>query len=334
MSKGFSYQKVDQLYISYYQDGAWDEGKLITEDQIEISFMSTVLHYGKSVFEGLKAYRRKDGHVQLFRLADNASRMKGSCERMVMPVFPEERFMDAVIQTVKANMKHVPAYKEGTLYLRPVMFGVGDNLGLKPSKAYAFVVVASPVGQYFNPNQPVDLLITNYDRVAHYGTGKAKTGGNYAASMLPQKLAREQGYTDVLFLDPVNHENIEEVGAANFIGITAENELFTPESISILDGITKRSVLYLAKHHLHMTVHETVIPYHEITRFVEAAACGTAAVITPIGSTTKDGVKYQFKYHDRMGPITAQLYQLLLGIQYGDIEDPDHWITYIEDKKR
>ena len=329
-SKGFSYQKTDLLYISYYNNGQWDEGKLIKEDQIEISLMSTVLHYGQSAFEGLKAYRRKDGDVQLFRVKDNAARFKSSCERIVMPVFPEDRFFDAVVQVVLANLKFVPPYQSGTLYIRPVMFGVGDNLGLKPASSYVFAVIVSPVGSYFDANKTADLLITDYDRVAHHGTGKAKTGGNYSASMLPQKMARAKGYTDVLFLDPIHHENIEEVGAANFLGITDANELYTPVSESILDGITKRSILYIAKHFLNMNVYETVIPYSHIDQFVEAAACGTAAVITPIGSTTKDGVKHFFKHHVKMGPVTTKLYNLLTGIQCGDVEDPNHWITLIK----
>lgn len=328
--KGFTYKKTDQIYISYYENGSWDEGKLTSDDQINLSLMSTVFHYGQSVFEGLKAYRRKDGRVQLFRIKDNAARFKSSCERMVMPVFPEERFIDAVIQTVTANIKHVPPYMTGTLYIRPVMFGIGDNLGLKPSNSYVFAIVVTPVGSYFESQQKaMDLLISDYDRVASRGTGKAKAGGNYAASMLPQKQARDLGYADVLFLDPVHHAYIEEVGAANFIGITPNGALHTPVSQSILNGITKRSVLYIAKNMLHLDVKEKVIAYSDIAQYCEAAACGTAAVITPIGSITNNGVTYTFQHHDHMGPMMTKLYELLIGIQYGDLEDPDHWITIV-----
>ncbi len=328
--KGFLYHKTDKVYVSYFDDGKWDDGALVDSDQINLSLMSTVFHYGQSVFEGLKAYRRKDGHVQIFRVKDNAARMKGSCERIVMPVFPEERFINAVIETVQANLSYVPAYREGTLYIRPVLFGVGDNLGLKPSKSYVFAIIVSPVGSYFDSQQkPMTLVTSKYDRVASKGTGQAKTGGNYASSMLPQKLAREQGYQDVLFLDPVYHQNIEEVGAANFIGITASNEIHTPYSESILNGITKRSVLYIATHLLNMHAEERVIALKDLSNYVEAAACGTATVITPIGSVTHDEIVYHMTYHDKIGPIISKLYDLLTGIQYGDIEDPDHWITVV-----
>ncbi len=330
-SKGFSYKKTNSMYISYYKDGQWDDGKLVDDDRVNISIMSTVLHYGQSVFEGLKAYRRKDGHIQLFRVKDNEKRFKKSCERMVMPPLPDHRFIEAVEQVVKANVSYVPPYKQGTLYIRPVMFGVGDQLGLKPSQSYIFAIVLSPVGSYFDSQQnAMHLLISDYDRAAHKGTGQAKTGGNYAASMLPQIQARSKGYADVLFLDPIHHENIEEVGAANFIGVIDDKELHTPLSESILNGITKRSVLYLATHMLGMKVVEKTIKYADIHLYTEAAACGTATVITPIGSITKDHQKHVFKYHEHMGPVIQQLYDLLIGIQYGDIDDPNHWITVIE----
>ena len=328
---GFTYQKTDKVFISYYENGIWDQGKLIEEDHITIPLMSTVLHYGQSAFEGLKAYRRKDGDVQLFRVKDNAARLKQSCERIVMPIYPEEKFIEAVKKVVHANLSYVPEYKKGTLYIRPLIFGIGDNLGLKPSKKYVFAIVTSPVGSYFDSQlKPMDLLISQYDRAAHFGTGKAKVAGNYAASMLPQKQAKEKGFADVLFLDPIKHENIEEVGAANFIGITKNHELHTPISTSILDGITKRSVLFLAREKLHLNVAEKVMAFSQIDQYIEAAACGTATVITPIGSITKDGIKHEFLHHDSMGPTLMKLYDMLIDIQYGDLPDPDHWITIIK----
>ncbi len=327
--KGFLYQKTDKLYIARYKDGAWQKGSLVDQDQMNMSIMSTVLHYGQSAFEGLKAYRRKDDKIQLFRVRDNAKRLKESCERIMMPPFPENWFIEAVAETVKANEKYVPAYRDGTLYIRPVLFGEGDNLGLKPSASYVFAVVVSPVGSYFNASKPVDLLVTPYDRVAHKGTGKAKTGGNYAASMLPQYLAKKEGYNDVLFLDPIHHENVEEVGAANFIGIT-DDYVWTPASESILNGITKRSILYIAKHLMNMDTKEEPMAYKDITLFKEALACGTAAVITPIGTITRDGVKHVFTYHMEMGPTTKKLYDLLTSIQFGDVADPANWITLID----
>ncbi len=331
---GFEYQKTDKVFISYYKNGAWDQGNLVSDDHITISLMSTVLHYGQAAFEGLKAYRRKDGHVQLFRVIENAVRFKQSCERIVMPGYPVANFIDAVKKTVVANLKYVPAYKKGTLYIRPLMFGIGDHLGLKPAESFVFAIIVSPVGSYFDSQlKPMNLLISDYDRAAHLGTGQAKVGGNYAASMLPQKQAKELGFADVLFLDPLHHQNIEEVGAANFIGITKTNELHTPVSKSILNGITKRSILYLAKQQLGMTVLETVISFDQIDMYAEAAACGTAMVITPIGSITKNGIKHEFLCHDKMGPETMKLYELLIDIQYGDKDDPDDWITLINDER-
>lgn len=327
--KGFIYTKTKFNYLSYYKDGSWDEGVLRENDELTISATSTALHYGQQCFEGLKAYRRKDGKIQLFRIEDNAKRFQESCERLAMPAFPVERFIQAIKEVVKANEEFVPAYGFGdTLYIRPFMIGVGNNLGLRPASEYIFNIIVSPVGPYFSgPAKPVDLLVSAYDRAAPNGTGNVKVGGNYAASLYPQLAAKKQGFADCIFLDPKTHTKIEEVGVANFFGITKDKKYITPKSPSILNSITNRSLKWLAMHVLDMQVLEEDIYIDELDHIIEAGACGTAAVISPIGSITKGNEKIIFKYHEEMGPITKQLYQLLVGIQFGDIKDPNHWVT-------
>lgn len=330
--KGFSYQKTNVIYLSYYKDGKWDEGKLQTDDHISISVMAPALHYGQQCFEGMKAYRRKDGKIQLFRIQDNAARFHESARRLAMPPVDSITFEKAVIETVKANQDFVPDYGSGaTLYIRPLMIGVGENLGLRPAKEFIFMVITSPVGSYFEGGiKPVDLVVSKYDRAAPNGTGDIKVGGNYAASLYPQILAKEQGFADCVFLDPTTHTKIEEVGAANFFGVTQENVYITPKSPSILNSITNRSIRWLAEHKLGLKVVEGDIYINKLDDLVEAGACGTAALITPVGSITHYGIKHVFPYNKEMGPISKKLYDLLSGIQFGEIEDPNHWVTILD----
>lgn len=329
--KGFSYVKADFNYISYFKDGKWDEGTLRQDDKITISSLSTSLHYGQECFEGLKAYRRKDGKIQLFRIEDNARRFQLSCERMVMPQIPIVVFVEAVKKVVKANEIFVPPYgNKETLYIRPFMIGVGDNLGLKAAPEYIFSVVVSPVGSYFKGHvKPVDMLISDYDRAAPHGTGDVKVGGNYAASLYAQLLAKKRGYADCIFLDPKTHTKIEEVGAANFIAITKDGKYITPKSPSILDSITNRSLKWLAKNVLNLEVLEEDIYINDLDHIAEAGACGTAAVLTPIGSITFGDKKHVFPASEAIGENIKRLYDLLTGIQFGDIEDPNHWIIVL-----
>lgn len=330
--KGFIYTKTKFNYLSYYKDGSWDEGDLRENDELTISATSTALHYGQQCFEGLKAYRRKDGKIQLFRIEDNAKRFQESCERLAMPAFPVERFIQAIKEVVKANEEFVPAYGFGdTLYIRPFMIGVGNNLGLRPASEYIFNIIVSPVGPYFSgPAKPVDLLVSAYDRAAPNGTGNVKVGGNYAASLYPQLAAKKQGFADCIFLDPKTHTKIEEVGAANFFAITHQKAYITPKSPSILDSITNRTLRYLARHMLNLDVEDTDIFIDKLDHIAEAGACGTAALVTPIGSITHNDHVHQFKCHNEMGPITKQLYDLITGIQVGDIPDPSNWITVLK----
>ncbi|MGG7143485.1 branched-chain amino acid aminotransferase [Clostridium nigeriense] len=325
---GFNYIKTDYRYISVWKDGKWDEGKLTEDNMLTISEASTALHYGQQCFEGLKAYRRKDGKVQLFRVNRNAKRMNDSTKKLLMPELPEEKFIDACMQVVKANEHYVPPYGTGaTLYLRPFMIGVGNNIGVKPAPEYIFCVFAVPVGPYFKEGlSPCNFMIADYDRAAPQGTGGQKVGGNYAASLHPHLIAAERGFADCIYLDPATHSKIEEVGAANFFGITKNNEFVTPKSPSILPSITKYSLMDIARDYLNMPVYERDVYVDNLDEFKEAGACGTAAVITPIG-----GIEYNDKLHvfyseKEVGPIIKELYRILCGIQFGDVEAPDGWI--------
>lgn len=328
---GFSYMKTEYRYLSYWKDGQWDEGTLTTDNLLHISEGSPALHYGQQCFEGLKAYRTKDGQMQLFRPDRNADRMQESCRRLLMPEFPVDRFVDACVQVMKANEAYVPPYGSGaTLYLRPFLIGVGDNLGVKPADQYIFSVFCSPVGPYFKGGmKPVNFMISDYDRAAPYGTGAAKVGGNYAASLMPHEIARKKGFADCIYLDPATHTKIEEVGAANFFGITKGNRFITPKSPSILPSITKYSLLAVARDYLGMEVEEGDVLVDELDKFAEAGACGTAAVITPIGGIEYKGKLHVFHSKTEVGPITRKLYDTLVGIQFGDVEAPEGWIVKV-----
>lgn len=326
---GFSYIKTDYRYISYWKDGKWDEGTLTQDNRLHISEASTALHYGQQCFEGLKAYRTKDGKVQLFRPDRNAARMQDSCRRIMMPEFPIERFVDACKQVVKANEIYVPPYGSGaTLYLRPFLIGVGDNLGVRPAPEFIFSVFCSPVGPYFKGGmKPVNFSVSDYDRAAPYGTGAAKVGGNYAGSLMPHEMAVKSGFADCIYLDPATHTKIEEVGAANFFGITKDNKFVTPKSPSILPSITKYSLMQVAKDYLGMEVEERDVYIDKLDEFAEAGACGTAAVITPIGGIGYKGKLHVFYSETEVGPVTKKLYETLCGIQVGDITAPEGWIA-------
>ena len=321
---GFSYIKTDYRFIAHWKDGKWDNGELTTDSTLHIHEGSTALHYGQQCFEGLKAYRCKDDSVNLFRPDQNAQRMQNTCDRLLMPQVPTELFIRACKEVVKANDRWVAPYGTGaTLYLRPFVIGVGENIGVRPAPEYIFCVFCCPVGAYFKGGmKPSNFLVTDYDRAAPYGTGGVKVGGNYAASLLPHELAAKRQFADAIYLDPKTHTKIEEVGAANFFGITHDNKFITPLSPSILPSITKYSLLYLAKERLGMETIEGEVYINELDQFAEAGACGTAAVISPIG-----GIQYGDDFHvfyseTEVGPITKRLYEELTGIQFGDIEAP------------
>jgi branched-chain amino acid aminotransferase len=329
---GFSYIKTDKRYISYWKDGKWDDGQLVEDNKISISEGSTCLHYGQECFEGLKAYSTKDGGIQLFRPDENAKRMQKSCEKVLMPEVPVEKFIDACMQVVKANEAYVPPYGTGaTFYLRPFVIGVGDNIGVRPAPEYIFGVFGMPVGPYFKGGMtPVNFVTTDVDRAAPYGTGKNKVGGNYAASLQSHLEAVKRGFADCIYLDPLTHTKIDEVGAANFFGVTKDNKFITPESTSILPSITKFSLLHVAKEYLNMEVMEGDVSINELDKFAEAGACGTAAVITPIGGIEHNGKMHVFHSETEVGPVTKKLYETLYGIQMGDVEAPKGWIYKVK----
>lgn len=329
---GFSYMKTDLRYVSRWKDGKWDDGQLVEDNTLTISESSTGLHYGQQCFEGLKAYRTKDGKIQLFRPDENAKRMNASCRRVLMPELPIDKFIDACIQVVKANEKFVPPYGTGgTLYLRPFVIGVGDNLGVKPAPEFIFSVFCVPVGAYFKGGmQPVNFTISDFDRAAPYGTGAAKVGGNYAGSMMPHEEAVKKGFADCIYLDPATHTKIEEVGAANFFGITQNDVFVTPKSPSILPSITKYSLLHVAKEYLGLKTEERDVLVNNLGEFKEAGACGTAAVITPIGGIDYKDNLHVFHSETEVGPTTKKLYDTLCGIQFGDVEAPEGWIVVVE----
>ena len=329
---GFNYIKTPYRYLSHWKDGQWDDGVLTEDGTLHISEASAALHYGQQCFEGLKAYRRKDGKINLFRVDENAKRLQRSAQRLLMPTIPVEKFIDAVKQVVKANQDYVPPYGTGaTLYLRPLLIGVGDSIGVNPAPEYIFTIFCMPVGPYFKGGlTPTNFIVSDYDRAAPQGTGAAKVGGNYAASLLPGHQAHEHQFSDCIYLDPETHTKIEEVGSANFFGITKDNQFITPKSPSILPSITKYSLLYLAKERLGLTAIEGEVKIDELDQFTEAGACGTAAVISPIG-----GIQYKDNFHvfyseTEVGPVTKALYEELTGIQFGDKPAPEGWIFEVE----
>lgn len=325
---GFEYIKTPFRYLSVWKDGKWDDGELTEDNKLHISESSPALHYGQQCFEGLKAYRRKDGGVNLFRPDENAKRLNRSAQRLLMPQVPEEKFIDAIKQVVKANEEFVPPYTSGgTLYIRPLLIGVGDMIGVHPAPEYIFTVFCMPVGAYFKGGlAPTNFIVSDYDRAAPQGTGAAKVGGNYAASLLPGQDAQDNKFSDCIYLDPATHTKIEEVGSANFFGITKDNTFVTPKSPSILPSITKYSLLYLAEHNLGLKAEERDVYIENLDEFAEAGACGTAAVISPIGGIQFGDNFHVFYSENEVGPVTTKLYNELTGIQFGDVEAPEGWI--------
>lgn len=328
---GFDYVKTPWRFLAKWQNGAWNDGELTEDNVLHISESSPALHYGQQCFEGLKAYGRKDGGVNLFRVDENSKRLNRSANRLRMPEVPQEMFIQAVKSVVKANREFVPPYGTGaTLYIRPLLIGVGDTIGVHPANEFIFTVFCMPVGPYFKGGlTPTNFIVSDYDRAAPNGTGAAKVGGNYAASLLPGEEAHEKSFSDCIYLDPETHTKIEEVGSANFFGITKNNEFITPKSPSILPSITKYSLLHLAEK-LGLKAIEGEVRIDELEKFVEAGACGTAAVISPIGGIQTKDTFHVFYSETEVGPVTKSLYDELVGIQYGDRPAPEGWIFEVE----
>ncbi len=332
-SLGFGYVKTDYRYVSNFKDGAWDEGGLTTDDTITLSECAGVLQYAQTVFEGMKAYTTEDGHIVTFRPDLNAARMVDSAKRLEMPVFPEDRFVEAVVETVKANAAYVPPYGSGaTLYIRPYMFGSDAVIGVKPANEYQFRVFTTPVGPYFKGGaKPITIRVSDFDRAAPHGTGHIKAGLNYAMSLHAIVDAHNQGYDENMYLDAATRTKVEETGGANFLFVTKDNTVVTPKSNSILPSITRRSLLYVAEHYLGLKVEEREVYLDEVKDFAECGLCGTAAVISPVGKIVDHGKEIVFPSGmEKMGPTTQKLYETLTGIQMGRIEAPEGWLKVIE----
>ena len=332
-SLGFGYVKTDYRYVSNFKNGAWDEGGLTTDDTITLSECAGVLQYAQTVFEGMKAYTTEDGHIVTFRPDLNAARMVDSAKRLEMPVFPEDRFVEAVVETVKANAAYVPPYGSGaTLYIRPYMFGSDAVIGVKPANEYQFRVFTTPVGPYFKGGaKPITIRVSDFDRAAPHGTGHIKAGLNYAMSLHAIVDAHNQGYDENMYLDAATRTKVEETGGANFLFVTKDNTVVTPKSNSILPSITRRSLLYVAEHYLGMEVEEREVYLDEVKDFAECGLCGTAAVISPVGKIVDHGKEIVFPSGmEKMGPTTQKLYETLTGIQMGRIEAPEGWLKVIE----
>lgn len=330
---GFGYVKTDYNIRCYYKDGQWGELEVCSSEILNIHMAATCLHYGQESFEGLKAFRGKDGKIRVFRMDENAKRMQSSSRGIKMAELPVEKFEEAVRKVVKLNERFVPPYESGAaLYIRPLMLGLGHQVGVKPASEYVFVLFVTPVGPYFKGGfQPSKVcVLREYDRAAPYGTGTIKVGGNYAASLVAGEIAHSKGYAAVLYLDPKEKKYLDECGPANFFGVRG-NSYITPKSHSILPSITNKSLMQLAED-LGMKVERRPVPEEELTTFEEAGACGTAAVISPIEriDDVENGKSYVIAKDGKPGPVCTLLYNKLRGIQYGDEPDTHGWVTVLD----
>ena len=330
---GFGYVKTDYRYVSDFKDGKWDDGALITDNNIVLNECAGVLQYAQTCFEGMKAYTTEKGETVVFRPDLNAERMATSCERLEMPVFPVDRFVDAVEKVVKANEAFVPPYGSGaTLYLRPYMFGSNAVIGVKPADEYQFRIFATPVGPYFKGGaKPLTIKVCDFDRAAPNGTGRVKAGLNYAMSLHAIVTAHKEGYDENMYLDAKTRTKVEETGGANFIFVTKDGKVVTPKSSTILPSITRRSLLYVAKEYLGLDAEEREIEFSEVKDMAECGLCGTAAVISPVGKIVDHGKEICLPSGmNEMGPVTKKLYDTLTGIQMGRLEAPEGWLKVIK----
>lgn len=330
---GFGYIPTDARFVSNYKDGEWSEGALISDPNVTISECAGVLQYSQSVFEGLKAYTTEDGRIVCFRPDMNAQRMKDSAERLEMPVYPVDKFVEAIEKTVAANAAWVPPYGSGaTLYIRPYMFGSNAVIGVKPADEYQFRVFCTPVGPYFKGGaKPITIRVSDFDRAAPHGTGHIKAGLNYAMSLHAIVDAHKQGYDENMYLDPASRTYVEETGGANFLFVTKDGTVVTPKSDSILPSITRRSLCYVAEHMLGMKVEHRPVLFSEVKDFAECGLCGTAAVVSPVGKIVDHGKEICLPSGmEKMGPVIQKLYDTLTGIQMGTIEGPQGWVHEIK----
>ena len=330
---GFGYRKTDYNVRCYYRDGAWGEIEVSSSEHINMHMAATCLHYGQEAFEGLKAFRGKDGKVRIFRLEANAERLQNTCDGILMPHVSVDLFRKMVAKVVELNKDYIPPSESGaSLYIRPLLIGTSAQVGVHPASEYLFIIFVTPVGPYFKGGFSTNpyVIIREYDRSAPLGTGKYKVGGNYAASLRANKMAHDMGYSCEFYLDAREKKYIDECGAANFIGIK-NNTYVTPLSTSILPSITNRSLQQLAKD-MGMTIEIRPIPEEELLTFEEAGACGTAAVISPIEriDDLETGKSYVISKDGKPGPVCTKLYEHLRAIQYGDEPDTHGWVTVLD----
>ena len=330
---GFGYRKTDYNVRCSYSDGKWGEIEVSTSEHINLHMAATCLHYGQEAFEGLKAFRGKDGKVRIFRLEANAERLQSTCDGILMPQVSVEMFREMVTKVVQLNKDYIPPYESGaSLYIRPLLIGTSAQVGVHPASEYLFIIFVTPVGPYFKGGFSTNpyVIVREYDRSAPLGTGRYKVGGNYAASLRANKLAHDKGYSCEFYLDAKEKKYIDECGAANFIGIK-DNTYVTPLSTSILPSITNNSLQQLARD-LGLKVEVRPVPEEELSTFEEAGACGTAAVISPIEriDDLETGKSYVFTKDGKPGPVLTELYNRLRAIQYGDAADDYGWVTIVE----
>jgi len=329
----FDYYKTDCHLQYYFRNGKWDNGSVVTEDKLNLPISATCLHYGQEAFEGIKVFEQKDGKITIFRVEENAKRMIRSAEKILMEPFPQDMFIDAVSKLVKLNKKYIPPFGSGaSLYIRPLLIGISNLLGVRPSTDYLFLVFASPVGPYFKTGlKPIKLYVEeSMDRAAPDGVGDVKVGGNYAASLRVSTKVKKMGFNEVLYLDARHKKYIDESGPANFFGITKDNKYVTPKSESILPSITNKSLMILAKDELGLQVENRPVDVKEIFNFKEAGCCGTAAVITPVKSITYKDQTVTYCEGDEIGTTCQKLYDKLTSIQVGLLEDKYGWNTEIK----
>ncbi len=329
----FGYFKTDYNVRCYYRNGKWGKLEISSSELITMHMAATALHYGQEAFEGLKAFRGKDGKIRLFRWEENAKRLQRSADGIMMAPVPVELFKEAVFEAIKLNAKYVPPHGLGAaLYIRPLLIGTGAEVGVKPADEYLFMVFVGPVGPYFKEGfKPVEMqLVSDYHRAAPYGTGSIKVGGNYAASLKALHRGKEEGFASVIFLNPANENYIDEAGPANFFGIKGKTYV-TPDSHSILPSITNMSLRQLAAD-IGLTVEKRPVAVEELETFDEVGACGTAAVISPIKRIVdrRTGKSYEYCKEGVAGPISTELYHMLREIQEGEREDVYGWNTIVE----
>ena len=330
----FSYQPTDYRYVSMYTDGAWDEGKLVDDPNIVMNECAAVLQYAQTVFEGLKAYETEDGRCVIFRPDLNAARLAESARRLAMPEFPEDRFIEAVKETVMANIDYVPPYGTGaSLYIRPFEFGYNAVIGVQPAEDYMFRILTTPVGPYFKGGvKPIYIKVSDYDRAAPHGTGHIKAGLNYAMSLYPIVTAHEEGFAENMYLDSATRTKVEETGGANFLFVTKDNKLVTPKSDTILPSITRRSLVEVAEKYMGLEVEHREVFFDELKEFKEIGLCGTAAVISPIGKINDHGTDIEIPSGmGEIGPVLKELRQTLVDIQECRLEGPEGWVQVVKE---